>query len=87
MVGYPASSGAIFLSEVMCSGMEQTLSECNIGIAAVPNVIIKCDHNEDVQLVCLPPEIPPGIERCLAAGLFRMKVFTRYIRNLVYSAK
>ena len=57
--GYPVGTDTTALSEVRCSGVEQTLSECQIGDTASTSEI-NCEHREDVQLVCLPPELQPG---------------------------
>ena len=57
--GYPVGTNTIALSAVRCSGVEQTLSECQIYVNASVSEI-DCEHSEDVQLVCLPPELQPG---------------------------
>ena len=59
MAGYPGGPAGIFLSEVQCTGEEAQLSECTIGVR-INTGPINCQHSEDVQLICLPPEIPTG---------------------------
>ena len=48
--GYTAGDGPIFLSQLLCSGSEQSLLECSSGY---PVGLHRCDHSMDVGLHCL----------------------------------
>ncbi len=60
MTGYPAGVGAIFYSEVTCSGEEENVLDCHLGKSLSTTGAINCDREEDVQLACLPPQEPQG---------------------------
>ena len=50
------TSSPIILDDVRCTGMENSLFECqNRG----PNTTITCGHNQDAGVVCVP-----GIGQC-----------------------
>ena len=46
----------ILLTNVRCSGMESQLTDCPHDMGNR----ITCDHNEDVRIVCIPSDTPPG---------------------------
>ena len=48
--GYTVGDGPIFLSQLLCSGSEQSLLECSSGY---PVGLHRCDHSMDVGLLCL----------------------------------
>ena len=48
--GYTVGDGPIFLSQLLCSGSEQSLLECSSGY---PVGLHRCDHSMDVGLHCL----------------------------------
>ena len=48
--GYSAGTGPIFLSQLECSGQEQSLLDCSSGL---PVGLHQCDHAADVALQCL----------------------------------
>lgn len=61
VTGYPAGTSGIFYSGVRCSGEEARLLDCPIE-KSVSTHVINCEHHEDVQLACLPPQVQPGRE-------------------------
>ena len=45
---FGGGSGAIFLDDVVCSGLEERLEHCSHRGIGVQN----CDHSEDVGVIC-----------------------------------
>ena len=52
--GYTVGDGPIFLSQLRCSGSEQSLLECSSGR---PLGLHRCDHSMDIGLHCQGIEI------------------------------
>ena len=51
---FPVGTGPILLADVECTGLEQELAQC-------PSVErFWCSHEEDVRIVCIPSDMPPG---------------------------
>ena len=48
--GYSEGTGPIFLSQLECSGQEQSLLDCS---SDLPVGLHQCDHTADVALQCL----------------------------------
>ena len=49
----------IQLTNVICTGEEQLLTECPALVIA-GNPQLACNHEDDVRLVCLTPDRTPG---------------------------
>ena len=53
MFGFtPIGQGPIYLDEVVCSGMESSILECNRNLPTNHD----CNHHEDVGVLCLPSQ-------------------------------
>ena len=46
----PLQEGPIFLDKLFCTGLDQTLQDCSLGIRAVG--LTTCNHTQDVWLQC-----------------------------------
>ena len=49
--GQGITSSPIILDDVRCTGMENSLFECQ---SRGPNMTISCGHNQDAGVVCVP---------------------------------
>ena len=46
----PLQEGPIFLDKLFCTGLDQTLQDCSLGIRAIG--LTTCNHTQDVWLQC-----------------------------------
>lgn len=54
---FPQGAGPILLANVECTGSEQEFAQC----PSVGRFEHSCTHRDDVRIVCIPAETPPGI--------------------------
>ena len=71
-------TGPIVLTNVLCTGVEQTLLEC----PGTPLDVGSCNHNDDAGVTCLPGKLLKCAGKDTGVCIFLSTLFSKCVRLL-----